>query len=273
VSRSYSSATLSRHRAPRVRGFSIVEFTVAGFVMLLTLLAALSVSSVSLRAADKNYTEVGQTGGSRQAMDETLYQLRGANEVRSSQVVNGTTTTTGASQVVLAAPGYDPAVARFYLDNVTDYVSLRYDATNKRLLETIVPGTGSVRPVRTNYVLARNVVGCTFTYRVRDYFVSNATGNTRFTLNAKPLSTPRVYVNGVATNGSYNSSNGTYQVNLSSTKSDVQFVYEISPTSGRSAMLLVGEVDVVLQLADKDSRQVTRTMTLQGAARLRNSRK
>jgi hypothetical protein len=241
--------------------------------MLLTLIAALSVSSLSLRAADKNYTETGQTGGSRQAMDETLYQLRGANQVVRSQSVNGTTTTTGVSQVVLAAPGYDPAIAKFYLDNITDYVTLRYDATTKQLLETIVPGTGSVRPTRTNYVLARNVAGCTFTYRVRDYFVSSSTGNTRFTLNATPLSAPKAYVNGVATTGSYNSSNGTYQVNLNSSKSDVQFVYEISPTSGSNAMALVGEVDVVLQFSDKDSRQMTRTMTLQGAARLRNSRK
>jgi hypothetical protein len=264
---------VSLARRQRERAFSIAEFILAAFVISMTLVVTLSVSSVALRATDKNTTTDSLSGTSRLAMDESLLHLRGANQVVASQSVNGTTYTTSASQIVLAEPGYDPATTKFYLDNVTDYTVIRYDANTKTIIETIAPGTGSVRPSRQNYVLARNVSSCTFTYRVRDYFNSSSTGNIKFTLSASATATPTCYVNGTQTSYSFNSSNGTAQVQINTKNSDVQFVYTINPTSVSATMASVCEVAVVFQFATTDSRQITRSTTLQGAARLRNLRK
>jgi uncharacterized beta-barrel protein YwiB (DUF1934 family) len=108
---------------------------------------------------------------------------------------------------------------------------------------------------------------------VRDYFTSGVKNNAQFTLKAVPLSTPIMFVNGVQTTGSYNSSTKTMTVNLTSKSNDVQFVYSIDPATAGTAMEFVGEVEIALKLLAKDSRQANRTMTLQGAARLRNLRK
>jgi hypothetical protein len=245
---------------------------VAIFVMSLVLLIALSISSVAMQSADKNNTETGMTGSSRLAMDEALYQIRGAKQVLAASPITGLSGTTGASQIVLAAPGYNPAVTSFYLDNITDYVVLRYDTTSKKLFQSLVPGTGSVRPLRTNYVLASNVSSCAFSYRVRDYFTSGAKNNAQFTLKAVPLSRPVMYVNGVQTD-SFNISGQTVTISLTSKSNDIQFVYSINPATAGTTLEFVGEVEIALNLLAKDSRQADRTLTLQGAARLRNNRK
>jgi hypothetical protein len=251
----------------------MVEMVTATAVATAVLFTGLSVSSMALRAADKNGTENGLSGDSRLAMDETLYQLRGCSQVLASHVLNGETHTTSASEVVLMSPGYNPASPKIFLGSVTDYIAIQYDATSKRLIETIIPGPGSVRPARNKQVIARNVKSCTFTYRVRDIFTSGSSGSTKFTLNATPLSTPVLYVNGVLTSYTYNSSNNSATVSLSGKSNDVQFVYDITPSSGTDALARVCEVNAIFQLSTTDGRQITRTATLHGAARLRNVRK
>ncbi len=260
----------------RLRAFTLVEAMVAITVMSLVLFTALTISSATLKTAGKNDTETGLTGSSRLALDETLYQIRGAKQVLPSQTLSSVTRSSGSNQIVLAAPGYNPSSSTFYLDGVTDYISIRYE--NGKLLQTLVPGTGSVRPQRTNYVLASNVKSCTFTYRVRDYFTSGAKSNASFVLNAYPssASTPLLYVNGVLKDFSFASSTRTATVTLTAKSNDLQFVYDIDPTNATNAVVsmpVVGEVGVSLQMEAKDNSQVARKTTLHGAARLRNLRK
>ncbi|MES2461532.1 MAG: hypothetical protein V4671_13190, partial [Armatimonadota bacterium] len=223
--------------------------------------------------AGKNDTETGLTGSSRLALDETLYQIRGAKQVLPSYL---SSTLSGANKIVLAAPGYNPSSSTFYLDGVTDYIIIWHESG--KLLQTLVPGTGSVRPQRTKYVLASNVKSCAFSYRVRDYFTSGSKNNATFVLNGYPssASTPLLYVNGVLKDFSFSSSTRTATVSLSEKSNDLQFVYDIDPTNVTNAVVsmpVVGEVGVTLQMEAKDNRQVTRNMTLHGAARLRNLRK
>jgi prepilin-type N-terminal cleavage/methylation domain-containing protein len=257
---------------PSRRGFSVVELLVVFTIVSVLMTACLSVTSLSLRAADKTATENGLSGSGRMALDETLFQLRGADQVIAAATLDGAARATGATGVVLASPGYDPANPAFYLGGVRDYAALRYDPARRVLLETLVPGSGSVRPFRSDYVLARNVAACTFTYRARDQFSATATGNVNFTLAATPTATPAAYVNGAPTTCVWNSGSRVATVYAPTRNSDVQFVYPVNPAAGADTLGRVGEVEITLQLLEPDGRRISRDVTVTGAARLRNWR-
>jgi prepilin-type N-terminal cleavage/methylation domain-containing protein len=257
----------------RQRGLTLVEVAMATSILGLILTTTLSVYAVAARSGDRNQRETGLVGGARAAMDEVLFALRAAGQVHGQQSVGGVTYSASATQVVLSAPAYNPANAAYFLDGVSDYAILRYDAGNQQLVQTLVPGTGSARPARQNMVLARNVTACSFRYVVREYFSSANNNNARFNLSAQPLATPTVYVNGVARSVSYNANNASINTSLTEKRNDIQVVYAVSPTTNNTTMALVGEVEVSLDLTTTDSRRLTVSNTLVGAARLRNARK
>jgi len=265
---------------------TLAEVTVAATVMGMTLTAALGISGAVTRAADKNGIENRQVGDARVALDEVLYQTRSASAVLTDGTLAGfplVRTSTNGSTVVLAAPGYNPASSTVILPTVTDYVIFQYDAGNKRLLQTTRPGTGSVRPVRSSYVLAKNVSGFRCTFRARDYHLRSG-GQTSFPLKAT-LATGAstvVLVDGVETPHTRSTSGtfGTVSIGSAVTGTHVEVIYEVNPTSFATdiaTILTEGdrpalEAVVELEFAETDSRRKTRTLTLNGAARLRNRR-
>jgi hypothetical protein len=201
-------------------------------------------------------------------MDEILYQLRGSGLIVASQTLGGTAYTTGNSTVTGVAPGYDPAAPTVILSGVQDAIAFKYDSQAQTVSETVVPGVGSVRPSRSQHVIARNVQSLTYTYRVRDQFTSNAAGSVSFPLSASPQSTPTAYVNGSASTCTVSGTTAT--VTAPTAGADIQFVYPVTPTS--TTLPFVSEVDVTMNFQALDSRQIARTMAIQGGARLRNQR-
>jgi len=147
-----------------------------------------------------------------------------------------------------------------------------------RLVESIQPGSGSVRPARNEKTLARDVAGVTFRYRVRDWFEVSRGGGTTFTLSAPPVGTPTAFVNGVQTRCV--ASGTSYRIVPPTTRSEdafragdeVQFLYEVSPTAGSAVLSKVTQIDVIVRTLKKDARRIDRELTLQGSARLRNQR-
>jgi Tfp pilus assembly protein PilW len=252
----------------RVAGLTIIEMLVTTFVFSLAMAGVLALISAASIAFDRSRVETDQSSDARLAMDEMLYQLRSAGLVISSQTLSGTTYTTGSSTVTLQAPGYDPSTTNVFLSGVSDAAAFQYDTSTHTLRETIVPGAGSVRPSRSQKVLASNVQSLACTYRVRDQFTTTTAGSVALTLSASPQSTPTVYVNGAASTASFNGTSAT--VSVPSAHSDVQFVYPVTPTS--ATLPFVTEMDVTMSFQTLDSRRIARTMTIQGGARLRNQR-
>lgn len=274
-----------RRRRPRCApGLSLVEVSVAMTVMGLLLTTALGISGSVTRAADKNGVETRLTGDAREALDEVLYQVRGASSVLPSRALGGLTYTTNAAgtTVVLSAPGYDPASTTVLLPGVTDYVAFQYDSQAKTVVETLVPGAGSKRPARNRYLLAEKVEGFRCTFRARDVFTPG-TGSVALVLRAPMASgaSPIVYVNGVQTAATAVTalSVTTVTVPVTAAGSEVQVVYDVNPTTYATATAALSEdvkpaleAVVELRFADQDSRRNVRTVTLHGAARLRNRR-
>lgn len=254
-------------------GMTLTEVAVAASLFALVLTTAISVYAVAARAGDRHKYEMTLVGGARSAMDEALSLVRASGSVYGQQIISSTNYSSSSTQVVLSAPGYNPATAAYFLDSVSDYIILSYDSTNQQIVETLIPGTGSVRPSRQNMVLVRNVTSCSFSYAVREYFTSSQGNNVKFSLGAQPNATPRVYVNGVLTSANFSQNNTTVSLNLTQKSNDIQVVYYVTPTTSNTTMALVGEIEVTLQLTTTDSRRLTVSNTINGAARLRNARK
>jgi len=277
------TAARPRRRSAAV---SVVEVLTSSFVLTLLLGATLAVSNSVARSADRNQIDTRMVGDARLALDEVLYQLRSASLVLPSQTLVGNSYTTAADgkTFVLSAPGYDPASSTMLLADVTDYIAIQYDSTSKVLTETVVAGAGSKRPGRIRKLLVRNLGGFSCTFRARDRATATATGTQAFALKAPLASgaTPAVFVDGVATASSLSSS-GTYGsvlVPILTAGADVQIVYDVDPTRFATATASIStdsdkpalEAVVKMQFSETDSRGNPRTLSLDGAARLRNRR-
>jgi hypothetical protein len=246
----------------------LIEVLVGTFVLSLVSAGALGVISAVSTTFSRLATESDEVTAARLAMDEMTFELRGANQVLAAQTLNGVTFTTGGSTLVFSAPGYDPATAAVFLGGVTDYVAFQHDAAARTLSETLVKGAGSVRPDRNQKVIARSVESAVFTYRVRDQFTAKTTGLGTFTLSATPQTTPVVYINGSASSCTLVGKVAT--VTIPSKNADVKYFYTDTPCA--DTLPSVTEVDLTMTLQANDSRNITRTLTLSGGARLRNLR-
>jgi hypothetical protein len=214
-----------------------------------------------------------QTRGGTGA-DEMLYQMRGCSTVLSgsSAAPSGTfssTYTTSTTGIVFGAPGLSvDSSGNADILSVTDYFAYTYSGDAKKLYETIVPGTGSYRKARTNYTLASNVSGVTFTYKVRDQVTATATTVTK-ALSQTATGTPTAYANGVQKTCTLSSNTAT--VSGVSIGDDIELVYPVS-SSNTSALASVTQVDATISLAQAIDNRGTRTVTLNGTSRLRNVR-
>ncbi len=261
-------------RRPR-RGAALIETLMAIFVLSLLTTFLLSLGSLAGRTADRGLLETGMQARGRIALDEMLREVRAADQILVNRTISGQNVATGPSDLVLQAPGFNPAAGSGaqVLLAVKDAVAFRYDAAGRRFTETTVVAAGSRRPVRTALVLADNVQSVAFTYFARD--AATADGATSvYTVEALPVAAPTAYVNGATAACTWTA--GTNTVTLAARPAagaDVQFLYAVDPqASSGAALRYVSRVDVVLTLSQTDGRAVRRTVTLAGSAGPRNSR-
>lgn len=275
MSRAFPSpASPAARRRRRAQGaWSIAEVTVASLMIAMLVSGVLALTGTVARSSDKHTTQAELADDARLAVDEMLSHLRGARLVLENGSVAGRSYATGDAAVVVEAPAYHPAAAGILLPGVSDRVAFRFDRRDGELVESIEPGAGSVRPSRSEKVLARGVADVAFSFRVCDVRPVQKDGSPIFTLSAPATETPAAFVNGVRA-GCEATAGGSYRVIASDLRAgdEVQFLYPVSPAAGAAVLGRVTQVDVTLRMAARDSRQIERRLTLQGAARLRNRR-
>lgn len=261
----------SRRRNRACLGVSSAEM-MTGLFLTTTILAGVStVSLVTARAAEDTKISATLSTTQQTAADEILYQLRAGSEVVTSSQINGITYTTGANSIVFKASAYNASTGGSILTGQNDVIVFSYDSQAKALRETTVPAIGSLRGTRNRFKLAKNVTGVTFSYLARDQFTAMTSGTTTYTLNTRATATPTVYVNGEVGTCTYNSTTRVATVTNTPLGADIQFQYTVDPSSS-DALLRVSQVNVSVTVAATNNRQSTQTITLSGAARLRNCR-
>lgn len=255
------------------RAFSAVELLTAFGVITSVLSVILSLTWQSVRALDRQQLQTRQGNNARTGIDEFLAQLRYADTVLIAQSISGTSYSTGDTSIVIKAPGYNTATSAVFLAGVSDYVAFRYDASTKRLLESCLPGTGSMRPSRSDLPIAEGVNSLSLTYRAREVLAPSV-GSFVYTLKVNATSQPTVLIDGVASTGIWTSlAPNKITIVAPTAKSNIQVAYTVNPTASSGAALqYVKQVDVVVGFSDIDSRNVIRTLNMAGSARLRNQR-
>ncbi len=272
---------LRKKNPMRIRncGSSLTEMMVA--MVIFSLLVASMILGLRAMAvgASQQVADSGIGLDARRGVDEMLMQMRYASGVYSSHTVGTQTYTTSNSTIVMTAVGYDPATVGLVLPGVTDYMIFQYDATKKEIRETLIPGTGSKRSARSNYLLARNVESIALTYRVREQYNQPVSGSV-YPLKATSIATPLVTIKGVPSTGGWAPS-VPKQITVNTTPGDdVQVLYPVSATdtdavpllSNTAAVPRVQQVDVAVKFSAVDSRGTTRKLTMWGSACLRNRR-
>jgi hypothetical protein len=264
-----SNARAQRRRAQA--GASLLETLFTVFIGTLILGGTVACMVGAASSADRAQTFGGLQTQGRKATDELLYELRGASAVLASQTLAATAYTTSASTIVFSGPGLtlDASSNPDVLSAITDYYAFSYDSNGTTLYETIVPGTGSVRPTRTRMVMAKNVSAFSLTYKVRDQYKATSTGSYSHALLYAATATPTAYVNGAMTTCTLSGQTAT--ISSVTSGADVEFVYPVSPTN-TSALASVTQVDATITMQQVSGKAITRTITLNGTARLRNVR-
>jgi Tfp pilus assembly protein PilV len=260
-----------RHVRHAAQGVTMVEVLVAGFVMTLIFSGLVTFVSGVNRSMSQQTTENGLSDSARVSMDEMLSDLRGAKGILASRTLNGTAYTSSGQDVVFLAPGYDPATTQVVLSGANDAIALDFDSQRGVIEETVVPAAGSIRPARTRYTLARNVLAVAYTYSARETFRAGGTGSQTFTLTGTPMAQPLVLVDGIGTACTYNAGARTVTVNVPVRGANVQALYGVQPTD-TAALPLISQVDVAVTFQGQDSRLRTYTFVMPGSARLRNYR-
>lgn len=260
---------LSRRRL--VRGLSLTEVLVAGFVLALVLTGVATFVNGVGSAMSRQETTNDLSNYSRLTMDEMLLHLREAKRLIPTRNINGADFQTDTNDIVFLTPGYDPATTQVVLPNVDDTIAFQFDAEEGAIKETIVPGTGSTRPVRQAKVIARNVRDVAYTFSVREEFTAPATGSQSFMLRAIPRTAPMVQIDGIGVQSSYDPEARAVTAEVPVRGAKVQVVYGIS-TADTASYPLVTQVDIAVTFAGIDSRQRTYSFITPGSARLRNHR-
>ena len=270
------------------RGLSVVELLVASFVIALTLIAACNLS-IGVGRASGSYELTNKVSrNTRITIEETLYQLRGAESLQATATVGNTILSVNGTTTILRLPAYNPANSAFFLDNTWDTVVLQYNATDKVIRETIQPASGSARPSRTNQIIARNVTVASFTYYARQNFRSTITGNQTFALGA-PITTSnvvttgtggnttsavtgvQVFINGSPATFTYVAGGNSITVNSPIKGANIQVIYPVSPNvDGGASLIYISFVDFAMTMRDPD--RPNDPISLRGQSLLRNQR-
>lgn len=264
----------------RVRGFTLLEMLVSLVITSLLMFSALAVLSATARGMSRSQATSMLAGNSRQGMELILYQIRAGEQVQSSASLYSTTFSSTGSTFVLRAPSYNSSLTSFIIDNTWDFIAVSYDSANKTVIQSVAKTTNSQRPTANRRIIAHDVTACSFRYQIRDNFnytrpSSNVPSTVTFTLNASPATRPMCYVNGVSQTVTW-SSGTSVTIPTPSTSTNVQFVYTLNNNGAAlnsSTAALVTGIEVTMTVSTVDGNGVTRTRTLTGDARLRNSRK
>lgn len=254
---------------------TLVETLVATGTSCAVLFTVFTVSGSLSKQTDKDATRIPISSTGRATVDNLLYYLR------STQSISAAST---ATKVIITAPSYDPN-ASVVTTGVADTITFEFDSSAKALYETVATSGGTVRKAISRHVLAKNVESMVFTYYARQTFplasFSGSGADTQtFTLkNAwKTGTTPTVAltVNGVgytvpSSTMILSADAATRTITVSNVPEGVgaaEIRYEAAP--GSSGLSAATQVNVLLKLLKKDSRQVDQVFTIAGSARLRN---
>jgi hypothetical protein len=252
-------------------GGSLLEMLVGASVSLVVVGSFTQYVSHVSRAMTRQQADVDAGGSARASMDDLLLYLRGADKVLPSLTVSNTTYTTDGVDLVFQAPAYNPTTAGVIISGIYDKIVFDYNPTKREIRETIVPGTGSIRPSRQGFLVAKNVAGVTYTFSVRQQFTATMSGSNIFTLDATPIAKPVVVVNGVAKTCTYDATSKRVTVDAGVTGADVQVLYAILP-SDTVGLPLVSQINLEVTVETKDGLRQVRQVTMPGGARLRNRR-
>lgn len=260
----------------RQRGAALIEMLITVFVILLTTSVVLSLAVTAGRVSDRQARQFTLAANARTGLDEMLRELRASDQILIQRTLNGVVCATDSSNLVFEAPGYDPGSQRGILPGIFDLVAFQYNRAARTITQTTFVDTGSRRPQRAGLVIARNVERVVYAFEVREVF-SAAGGVAAFPLSARALTSgglPVAYVNGAATGSVYNALTKTVTLAAAPAAGAlVQILYAVDPGDNNGAWLaFVNSVSITLTLSQPDGRSITRTITLGGAARLRNQR-
>lgn len=254
------------------RGMSLMEILISFTIASIIFSGLLSVISAVTRTESRNRTAGRLTDAGRGTLDEILYHLRSSDAVLASTNLNATTYTTSNKDIAFTVPAYNPSQTNIFLNGVTDTVAFTHNTADKTVRQTVVRGTGSARPNRANFILAKNVQSLTFTYRVREQYISK--GLVTYTLAVPSQTIPVAFVNGARVVTSYSAlmKQVTFAV-IPPIGADVQIMYTVNPNTNSGAYLAnVTTVEVGMTLSQVDATQKTQLVTISGSARLRNRR-
>lgn len=257
----------SRLRSP---GFTLIELLVGAGVSLLVIGCFVQYLSHVSRATGRQQADLDAGSPARASMDDMLLYLRGGKTVLPSLTVGSTTYTTDGTDLAFEAPSYDPNTTTVVIENVYDRIVFDYDADRREIRQTIIPGAGSIRPARQDFLIARNVASIAYTFAVREQFTASK-GNQFFTLGATPISKPLVLINGQVQEYTYAAETRTVAVNVAVSKSDVQILYTVAPAD-TAGLSLVTQINIQMTFETRDGVQQVRRVVMPGSARLRNRR-
>lgn len=269
------------------QGATLIEAMVACAISCLLILTLISAASSIAQSNDRQFVEMPLAGSARTAIDEMLFQLRGAKTVLPSQTIDGVKFTSDSDNIVFSAPAYSDKAAEgsdvVLPDNSVDTVAFSFDAAKGQLCETIEPQAGSARKTRSQYVLARKVVNVTYTYYAHEHyhFASPSILNTILSLRASwPKDNPptvKVLVNSQAALTYLANPNQTLHtvalLNIPQGKTDIGVFYIVDGSSGEAVPFdVVTKIDASVTLRDTDGHRIKHTFTISGSANLRNER-
>lgn len=153
------------------RGYSVIEaMTVIG-IMTIVLVMVTQIFAVTYDVYVKQSARTENESGAVLAARTISDQTRGASKVLASQVINGTTYTTGTNVLVLKMPTIDSSNA--VLVDTYDYVAIYRDGTETtKIFSDTDAAAGSRRVDGKRLVTAHNE---TLIFRYNDPVVSDAT--------------------------------------------------------------------------------------------------
>lgn len=254
----------------RGSGFTLVEALVA--LSLSALIVGMVSSFLNVMTVNVDRQQMDRTLGDsgRNALEEMLGNLRGASQVVLSDTVQGTVTDTNGQQLTFRAPGYDPATTAVTLTE-DDRIAYVYSSRERVIRQYIQPASGSVRPERNGFVIARNVEAVHYQFIAQETIKATSSGTMTHTLEATPMTEPLIVVNGAAVDGEWNPESRTVTFATPRRGAKVQFLYTIQPTD-TAALSHVVQIGVEVLFSGKQGRIDTRRVVMPGSAQLRNRR-
>ncbi len=141
------------------KGFTIIETVVVVAMLVLILVGMLALFTSHNKIYNYETALIKATGSARAAMNDISEDALQATRVVTSQTINSTAYTSGATTVIFQIPSFDSSGAP--IANTYDYVA--YALTGTTLVEDFQAGSGSIRVTHTK-TLSTSVSALNITY-------------------------------------------------------------------------------------------------------------